>query len=245
MRALTALVKREFFAYFFSPLAYVVLTAFTLINGVLFYLIVRALNQPDTPRTAYMNLFFTNLFYWIFLMIMVSVISMRLVAEERKSGSIETLLTAPVTEATVIVGKFLGGFAFFLFLWSPTILYPVLLSRFGTVDFGPVASGYLGIALLGLLFMAAGTLGSTVTKNQIVAAILAFGLIILLFFPVVFKEFVFSQTARDTLSYISVTDHMDEFARGIIDTRRIVYVLTTSVFLLFLSTKALEANKGR
>jgi len=169
LKAFSAIVKREFFAYFVSPLAYVVLTAFLLIQGYTFYLIVLALNQPETPRTALMSLFFTSVFYWIFMMLVSAVVAMRLLSEERKTGSIETLLTAPVSEATVVAGKFAAGWCFFLFLWLPTVLYPVLLSRFGTLDWGPIASGYLGIALVGALFISAGTFASALTKNQIVA----------------------------------------------------------------------------
>ncbi len=165
MKPLVAIVKREFLAYFVSPLAYVILTAFLLINGYVFYLIVMALNAPETPRTALMSLFFTSVFYWIFMMIVSSVISMRLLSEERKSGSIESLLTAPVSEGTVVVGKFVGGWCFFLFLWLPTVLYPVLLSRYGSLDWGPIASGYLGIALIGALFIAAGTFASVADEE--------------------------------------------------------------------------------
>jgi ABC-2 type transport system permease protein len=245
LKAFSAIVKREFFSYFVSPLAYVVLTAFLLIQGYTFYLIVLALNQPETPRTALMSLFFTSVFYWIFMMLVSSVIAMRLLSEERKSGSIEALLTAPVSEATVVAGKFAAGWCFFLFLWLPTVLYPVLLSRFGTLDWGPIASGYLGIALVGALFIAAGTFASALTKNQIVAAIVGFVFILGVFIVGVFRDFVTDPALRDTLSYLNLLEHMDDFARGIVDTRRILYVASTVVFFLFLSTRALEANKGR
>ena len=156
MKALLAIVKREFFSYFVSPLAYVVLTAFLFINGYVFYAILLALNSPETPRTALMSLFFTNVFFWIYMMVIPSIISMRLLSEERKSGSLEALLTAPVSEATVVIGKFVGGWAFFLFLWLPTVAYPLMLSRFSSLDPGPIAAGYLGIALIGAMFIAAG-----------------------------------------------------------------------------------------
>jgi len=245
LKAFRAIVKREFFSYFVSPLAYVVLTAFLLIQGYTFYLIVLALNQPETPRTALMSLFFTSIFYWIFMMLVSSVIAMRLLSEERKTGSIEALLTAPVSEATVVAGKFTAGWCFFLFLWLPTVLYPVLLSRFGTLDWGPIASGYLGIALVGALFIAAGTFASALTKNQIVAAIVGFVFILGVFIVGVFRDFVTDPAMRDALSYLNLLEHMDDFSRGIVDTRRILYVVSTVVFFLFLSTRALEANKGR
>lgn len=246
MKALVAIVKREFLAYFFSPLAYVVLTGFLLLNGWVFWRILMALNSPETPRTGMMALFFSNVFYWIFIMILCSVISMRLLAEERKSGSIEALLTAPVTEATVVAGKFAGALLFFLFLWSPTVLYPILLSRYGAVDIGPIAAGYLGVLLIGALFLAAGTFASSLSKNQIVAAILAFLFIFVIFVIGLADELAQSgPAAREALSYLNLLEHMDEFSRGIVDTRRLVYVGSTVVFFLFLSSKALEANKGK
>ncbi len=245
MRALVAIIKREFFSYFVSPLAYVVLTAFLLINGYVFYLIVLALNAPDTPRTALMSLFFTNVFYWIFMMLVSSVVSMRLVSEERKSGSIESLLTAPVSEGTVVTGKFIGGWCFFLFLWLPTILYPILLARYGRLDWGPIAAGYLGIALMGALFISAGTFASSLTKNQIVAAIIGFVLILAIFLVGIFRDFVNDPRVREALTYLNLIEHMEDFARGIVDTRRIVYAVSVVVFFLFVSARTLEMNKGK
>jgi len=245
VRALVAIVKREFLSYFVSPLAYVILTAFLLVSGSVFVLLVNALNAPETPSTAMMSLYFTNVFQWIFLMIVSSVISMRLLSEERKTGSIESLLTAPVSEATVVVGKFIGGWCFFLFLFLPTLVYPLLLSRYGRFDIGPVAAGYLGIALVGALFLAAGTFASALTKNQIVAAIVAFAIILGSFLVGIFRDLLPSANLRDALSYLNILDHMDDFSRGIVDTRRLVYVGSTVVFFLFLATRALEVNKGK
>lgn len=245
MRALAAIVKREFLSYFFSPLAYVVLTAFLIFNGVTFRGILEALNGPEVPRNALMSLFFTNVFFWIFMMLVSSIIAMRLLSEERKSGSLEALLTAPVTEATVVAGKFIGGWLFFVFLWLPTIAYPIMLARHGRVELGPVAGGYLGIALIGALFVSAGTFASALTKNQIVAAIVGFVFIILIFFAGVFKDFATDPATREALTYLNLLEHMDDFSRGIVDTRRLVYVASSVVFFLFLSTRALETNKGK
>lgn len=245
MKALLAIVKREFFSYFVSPLAYVVLTAFLFINGYVFYAILLALNSPETPRTALMSLFFTNVFFWIYMMVIPSIISMRLLSEERKSGSLEALLTAPVSAATVVTGKFIGGWAFFLFLWLPTVAYPLMLSRFSSLDPGPIAAGYLGIALIGAMFIAAGTFASAITKNQIVAAIIGITFCLSIFLIGVFKDFVNDPAQREALSYLNLLEHMDDFAKGIVDTRRLVYVLSSVVFFLFLSTMTVEVNKGK
>lgn len=245
MRAFFAILKREFFSYFLSPLAYVVLTGFLIFNGITFRGILEALNSPDAPRNALMSLFFNNVFFWFFMMLVSCLISMRLISEERKSGSIETLLTAPVSEGSVVVAKFLAAWGFFLTLWAPTLLYPILLSRYGRVELGPVAGGYLGIALIGALFVSAGTFGSSLTKNQIAAAIIGFVFVISIVFVGVFESFANDPGVREALSYLNLLGHMDDFSRGIIDTRRLIYVISTVVFFLFLSTKSLEANKGR
>ena len=245
MKALLAIVKREFFSYFVSPLAYVVLTAFLFINGYVFYAILLALNSPETPRTALMSLFFTNVFFWIYMMVIPSIISMRLLSEERKSGSLEALLTAPVSEATVVIGKFAGAWGFFLFLCLPTVAYPLMLSRFSSLDPGPIAAGYLGIALIGAMFIAAGTFASAITKNQIVAAIIGISFCLTIFLIGVFKDFVNDPAQREALSYLNLLEHMDDFAKGIVDTRRLVYVLSSVVFFLFLSTVTVEVNKGK
>lgn len=245
MRAYLAIVKREFLAYFFSPLAYVVLTAFLLLNGITFRGILEALNGPDAPRNALMALFFNNVFFWFFMMLVSCLISMRLLSEERKSGSIEALLTAPVGEGTVVAAKFTAGWLFFLFLWLPTVAYPVLLARHGRVELGPVAAGYLGIALIGAIFVAAGTLGSALVKNQIAAAIIGFVIVLSMIFLGVFESFVNDPKTRETIQYLNLLSHMDDFSRGIVDTRRIIYAASSVVFFLFVSAKALEANKGK
>lgn len=245
LRPFSAIVKREFFAYFYSPLAYVILTAFLLFNGLTFGGILQFLNQPDQPRTNLMAVFFGTGFFWFFMFIVPSVIAMRLIAEERKAGSIEALLTAPVDESVVVAGKFAGAWLFFVFLWLPTLLYPALLARHGSVDPGPIAASYVGVFLIGALFLALGTFASALAKNQIVAAILGFLFIITAFFVGVFNSLITDPKLRDAFAYLNLMEHMDDFSRGIVDTRRIVYVVTAVVFFLFLSSKALEANKGK
>ena len=158
MRKLLALVQRELLAYFSSPLAYVVLTAFLFINGYVFYLIVAFLNDPRTQAMAPLKLIFGGtIFFWLFLLFVVPVITMRLLAEERRTGTLEVLLTSPVSEGQVVVGKFIAAFVFYLFLWLPTLVY-VCDPREPRQDrlrpgLGAATSG---IALLGVLFLSVG-----------------------------------------------------------------------------------------
>jgi ABC-2 type transport system permease protein len=245
VRKFVAIVAREWRAYFFSPLAYVILAAFLVMNGLIFYAIVSFLNAPNAPKGQALPYLFTNTYFWIFNLFVVPIVSMRLFAEERKSGTIEILLTSPVTETEAVLGKFTGALGFFLTLWAPTLLYVWILRSQTPIDLGPVASGYLAILLLGAYFLSVGTFASTLTKNQIVAAILAFGMLIPIFSAGLAQSMVVSPGARDALSYLNLWDHMDEFARGIVDTRRLVYYLSATAFFLFLSVVSLTAKKER
>jgi ABC-2 type transport system permease protein len=246
MRKLFALVERELLAYFSSPLAYVVLTAFLFINGYVFYLIVAFLNDPRTQAMAPLKLMFGGtIFFWLFLLFVVPVITMRLLAEERRSGTLEVLLTSPVSEGQVVAGKFIAAFVFYLFLWLPTWVYVWILAGHAKIDFGPVWAGYLGIALLGLLFLSVGTLTSALVRNQIIAAILAFAVLVVVFSIGLVENIATGAALKGALGYMNLWDHMDDFAKGIVDTRHIVYSLSLTGLFLFLATKALEASKGR
>ncbi|NOZ93420.1 MAG: ABC transporter permease subunit [Acidobacteria bacterium] len=247
MRKVLAIVRRELIAYFSSPLAYMVMTAFLLMQGYIFYLIVSFLNQPGTQAMTPLRLFFGGtIFFWLFLLFVVPVITMRLIAEELRSGTLEPLLTAPVTEGQVIAGKFLAALGFYVILWLPTIVYVLILKSHSAIDLGPVAAGYLGILLLGFLFLGVGTFASTLTNNQLIAAILAFAATVALFSVGLLEQLVVSSSFfKSALSYMNLWTQMDDFARGIVDTRHIVYQLSVGLLFLYLATKSLEWKKGR
>lgn len=246
MRKTLALIHRELVAYFSSPLAYVVLTAFLFFNGYVFWLIMAYLNDPRTQAMTPLKLFFGGtIFFWLFLLFVVPVITMRLIAEERRVGTLEVLLTAPVTEGQVVMGKFLAAFLFYLFLWLPTVVYVVILKQYAAIDLYKVASGYLGIALLGILFAAVGLFTSAFTRNQIVAAIFAFAVLVVLFSVGLMEQLATSPAVKGALGYMNLWDHMDDFARGLVDTRRIVYQLSLAGLFLFLAVKVVEARKWR
>ena len=137
MRKFFAIVGREWRAYFLSPLAYVILAAFLLMNGMIFSAIVTFLNTPGAPKGQALPFLFTNTYFWIFNLFVVPIITMRLFAEERKSGTIEILLTSPVSETTVVLGKFIGALGFFLTLWAPTLVYVWILRSQTPIDLGP------------------------------------------------------------------------------------------------------------
>jgi ABC-2 type transport system permease protein len=246
MRKSLALIQRELVAYFSSPLAYVVLTAFLFFNGYVFWLITAFLNDPRTQAMAPLKLMFGGtIFFWLFLLFVVPVITMRLLAEERRTGTLEVLLTAPISEGQVVIAKFVAALIFYLFLWLPTVVYVIILASHSSIDPGPVAAGYLGIALLGVLFASVGLLTSALTRNQIVAAIFAFAVLVVLFSIGLLEQLATAPALKSALSYMNLWDHMDDFSRGLVDTRHVVYDISLAGLFLFLATKALEARKWR
>lgn len=247
MGKVLAIVRRELIAYFSSPLAYIVLTAFLLMQGYIFYILVSFLNNPQTQAMTPLRLFFGGtVFFWLFLLFTVPVITMRLIAEERRSGTIEVLLTSPVSETQVVVGKFMAALMFYIALWLPTFLYVVILKQYSTIDLMPVASGYLGVFTMGFLFLAVGTFTSTLTDNQLIAAIIAFAFLILLFsIGLVEQLLVSSSMLRDAFGYMNLWAHMDDYAKGIVDTRHLIYEVSVGLLFLFLATKTLEVKKWR
>lgn len=246
MRGVLANFSREFRAFFFSPLAYIVAALLLLVNGVVFWLIVSYLNDPRAQIGAPLELFFgQTVYFWLVLLFVAPVLTMRLLSEERRSGTIEVLMTAPVTEGQVVVGKYLASLVFYVFLWLPTLAYPALLSYYSEVDWGPVAAGYVGVVGIGALFLAVGVMASSLTRSQLVAAILTFALLIPLFTFGLLENLFNSPALREAFSYLNLWQHMEEFGKGIVDTRRLVYYLSTTVLLLFFSARALEAKKWR
>jgi ABC-2 type transport system permease protein len=234
VRSLIAILKRELRAYFFAPLAYVVAALLLLVNGAVFWLIVSYLNDPRAGIGAPLELFFgQTVFFWLVLLFVAPVVTMRLLSEERRSGTIEVLMTAPVTETMVVVGKYLAALIFYLFLWLPTVVY------------GPVAAGYVGIVGIGALLLAAGVLASALSRSQLVAAVLTFAIAGPLF-AVGFLEFLFTgDLLKEVFAYLSLPRHMEDFSRGIVDSRRLVYYVSVSALFLFLAARALAVKKWR
>lgn len=246
MRAVLAGLGRELRAYFYSPLAYAVLTFILLVNGYVFWLLVSYLNNPAAGIGAPLELFFgQTIFFWLVLLFVAPVLTMRLISEERRSGTIEVLMTAPVSEGQVVLGKFLAALLFYAFLWSPSLIYVALIARHSPVDWGPVAAGYVGILGIGALFLSVGVLGSAFSRNQIVAAVSTFAVLVLLFTFGLLSDLVNTPVLKEAFSYLNLWQHMGEFARGIVDTRRLVYYGSATFLFLFLAARTLEARKWR
>jgi len=246
MRGILANLNREFRAYFFSPLAYIVAALLLVINGVVFWLIVSYLNDPRATIGAPLQLFFgQTFFFWLVIVFVSAVLTMRLLSEERRSGTIEVLMTAPVTEDQVVIGKFLAALGFYVFLWLPTLAYPILLAYYSEVDWGPVATGYIGIVGIGSLFLATGILASALTRSQLIAAVITFAVLVFMIIVGFLDNLFTDDSWRQLLGYLNLMQHMDDFGKGVVDTRRLVYYVSATVLLLFLSARALEAKKWR
>lgn len=248
MSAALIIAKREIFSFFVSPIAYVVITAWLLWSGVVFWVLMSFVAGQGVAQAASQNpisLVFggTTLFY-IPLLVFVPIMTMRLVAEERRTGTIELLLTAPVRDFEVVLGKYLAALVFWFAMWVPTLMYVWLISRYGDVDLGAVGASYLGIFGIGLYYMAVGVLMSALSRNQIVAAILTF-ITLGAFFMFGVLEFVFQDSEyKDIFSYASIWGHMEAFSKGLVDTRFLVFDVTIAVVALYFAVRAVSSRRG-
>jgi ABC-2 type transport system permease protein len=250
MKKFYALLDREVKSYFHSPIAYIVLVFFLLVSGVDFYFQVSFMNQRPASYTVE-EAFFNSVFFWFAFVLIFPLITMRLFAEEFKLGTIEPLMTAPVRDLQVVLAKFFGALVFYIVLWIPTLIYFVIFEK---VTHQPAANSagaywgsYLMLLLLGMFYLSVGCLASVVTKNQIVAAIISFSGITLLFFVGLIQFILLdvSSGMRDALGYFSAIEHMGTFSRGIIDTRPIVLYLSLTAFVLMLTYQAFQSRKWR
>ena len=237
MRTAQAVAWKEIQVYFSSPTAYIVGMTFLAISGFFF---ARDLSN-DFP-IASLSTFFQGAI--IILILMAPVLTMRLLAEEQKLGTIELLLTSPVRDWEVVVGKYMASLVFLVGTVTLTLYYTILLFVFADPDPGPIYAGYLGLALYGAASLSIGVLCSTLTSNQIVAAVVALGILLLLYFADLASGAV-GGGASTFVGEIGLKSHFDDFERGIIDTKHIVYFLSITAFFLFLSIRALESRRWR
>ena len=247
MNAIFSIAKREVFAFFVSPIAYVVLTVWLLFFGIVFYILALVFAQQPGAETNLLTAFFggTTLFY-LPLLVFAPVLTMRLLAEERASGTIEPLLTAPVSELQVVLGKYLAALTFWLVLWAPTLSYVWLVARSGehAVDWGSIGATYLGLFSVGLLYMAVGLLMSAVARNQIVAALLTFLVLGGLFVVGLAGYANVGDEMRAVFEYVGLWTQMSGFAKGIVDTRYLVYDASVAAVSLFLAVRALQTERS-
>ena len=230
----SAICRKEVKSYFASPSAYIVIAVFLLIAGWFFTLNLFKENLA-TLRSIFDILPFL-------LVIFAPAMSMRLISEERKSGTMELLVTMPVRDFDVIFGKFLAALTLFLVSLAFTLFYPFTVIVLGHAELGPIFAGYFGLILLGGGYLAIGVLGSALTENQIVAFILSFAMAGV-FAILVFSSQVMPGVIADIAQYMSTTYHFQNIARGVIDSRDVLYYLSLIFLSLLLASRAVAQRK--
>ena len=236
MRATWTIAKRELASYFQSPIAYIVLSVFMILTGFFFF------DRFFQVRIAKMDAFFSNL--PLMFLFFGPALAMRLLAEERGTGTIELLLTMPVRDWEVVLGKYLAALGLLVVGLLGTVPFAITIGKLGNLDVGPVITGYLGAVLLGGLYLAAGLFASALTRNQVVAFVIGLLICFGLFVVEWFVDRAGSTGGR-FLQYISPQFHFDVLVRGVVEPRGLLYFVSAiGVFLLY-SVQVLEARKWR
>lgn len=243
MKGFWPIFKRELFALFVTPLAWVLISTFLFVQGVHFFLLVSQFaGQVDVNEGGPVQAFFgkTILFYLPSLFV-CPLLTMRLFAEERRSGTIEALLTTPVGTTGVVLAKYAAALVTYAAMWAPTALYIVLISRTGETDWKVVGASYLGVLGVGAGYLAIGTMTSALTQSQLTAAVLSAMAVIGLFMIGIGEFVVEAGPLHDVCAYVSVWSQMGDFSQGIIDLRRVVLDVTVTALPLFITVRAVDA----
>jgi ABC-2 type transport system permease protein len=253
MRNIVTIARKELQAYFASPIAYVVIGFFALLYGYFFYTLLWYFErqsmqvQPGSGQTMNLNQMLIGPVFMnvsVIVLFVMPMITMRTYAEEKRSGTMELLLTSPLTDLQIILGKFFGAFGLYVVMLAVTTIHMALLFVYGSPEWKPLATGYLGILLMGGCFISAGLLISSLTKNQIVAGMVTFAVFLLLWVINWIGQSL-GPTGQAIVTHLSITDHLDDFARGIIDTKHLVYYLSFIVFGLFLTARSVDSERWR
>lgn len=236
MGTIWAIGKREFASFFNSAIAYFAITIFLFALGALFFWQEEFIEQGQ----ATMRPFF-EWAPWLFIGLLPA-ISMRLIAEEKRTGSLEMLITMPIRDIELMLGKLLGSVLFLMVTLALTLAYPLAIRAYGSLDMGPVVGGYVGLLLVGTAFLALGLMASSWTRNQIVAFLLG-AMLCGLLYGLDKLIGVFSESWRDAIATLSMRDHFETIAKGVLDTRGIVYYLSITVLSVVVGTYSLESRR--
>jgi len=230
---MNAIMKKELKSYFSSPIAYIVITIFLVFTGFFFFKDFFYFNQAEMR----------NLFQLMPLMLcfVIPAVTMRLLSEERQSGSFEILMTLPVSSWDIVLGKFFAGTIFSAVMVSPTIIYLVTVVLTGSPDFGPVIGGYAGVLLLSAVYTSIGLLASSFTRNQIVSFISAWAACFSLW--LIDKALIFLPSKLGFISYLGTDHHFQNIAKGLIDSRDIIYFISICALSLMFTVKVIEERR--
>ena len=238
MRNTLTIARREIGSYFNSPIAYIVIAVFLLLDSFLFFSALFVQGQADLREL------FAGFWPTLLVAVFAPAITMRLIAEERQSGTLELLITMPVSDWQVVLGKFLGAIALFGVAVGLMVIYGITVSLLGPLDKGPAIGGYLGLSLLGATFIAIGLMASSWTRSQIVAFILALLLCLGLWLIGKIVPF-FPRPLQPVMEFLGIDSHIANTARGIVDTRDLVYYASVIGGCLLLAQQSLESRKWR
>jgi ABC-2 type transport system permease protein len=253
VRNILAISGKELRSYFASPIAYIIIGLFALLFGWFFYVYLHVFVQ-QSQRMGMMGGGNVNVNEQmirgvlqnaaVIILFVMPMITMRTYSEEKRSGTIELLLTSPLTDFEIIFGKFLGAMGLYCAMLLVTLIDVAILFRLGNPEWRPVAAGYLGLLLMGGCFISVGLLISSLTKNQIVAGFMTFAVFLMLW-VINWLADSSGPTGQAVLSFLSITDHFDDFTKGIIDTKHLTYYLSFITFGLFLTAKSVDSERWR
>lgn len=253
MTNILAIVRKEWRGYFASPVGYVVIGMYALVFGYFYtvylsWFLRQSMQGPqmgggpmNVNQQMIRGVFDNSMVIFLFV---VPLITMRAYAEEKRSGTIELLMTSPITDFQIVVGKFLGAMSLYGAMLGITLIHIAVLFAYGNPEWKPILTGYLGLVLLGGCFVSVGLFFSSLTKNQIVAGMFTFVVLLLLWVIGWIGNFT-GPTVERLTSYLSLTSHVDDFLRGVIDSQHIVYYLSFITFGLFLTAKAVDSERWR
>ncbi|HET9834405.1 MAG TPA: ABC transporter permease [Vicinamibacterales bacterium] len=253
MRNILAIAQKELRAYFASPIAYIVIGFFALLYGIFFvailnYFVSASMQAGLTGGAQSMNVnqqlvrpLLQNVA--VVVLFMLPMVTMRTYAEEKRSGTIELLLTSPITDFQIVMGKFFGAMALYCAMLAVTLFHLAVLYMYGRPEWKPILTSYVGLLLFGGSFVALGLFVSSLSKNQIVAGAVTFALSLMLW---IITWLNFGASASDkVLGYLSIIDHLDDFSKGVIDTTHVIYYLSFITFGLFLTAKSVDSERWR
>jgi ABC-2 type transport system permease protein len=241
MQNILVIAKRELNSYFVSPIAYVAIAVYLVVAGFIFWLEITSMALGGAPPSL-QGQFSTMAFLWL---IFAPPLTMRLLAEEQRMGTLEILLTSPVRDWEVVLGKFAASLGVLLLTIVITLAYGLILMSYGNPDLGPMAAGYLGLFLTGGALLSIGVLASAVTQNQVVAAVFAFVINLLLWVISAAGQAASSSTVTQVLNQLGFFEHTLNFWRGVIDTNDIVYFVSVMALTLFIAARVLETRRWR
>jgi ABC-2 type transport system permease protein len=252
MRNILAITQKELKSYFASPIAYIVIGFFAFFYGYFFtvmvqYFVRQSMSQMGGPQSLNVNQDMLRPVLQnvtVVMLFLLPAVTMRTFTEERRSGTIELLMTSPLTDLQIIMGKFFGALSLYATMLAVTLIHIGVLFIYGSPEWRPIFTSYLGLILLGGSFLSVGLFISTLTSNQIVSYVLTFSVFLLLWI-IGWIGSISSGTITDVTSYLSIIEHFDDFSKGVVDTTHVIYYLSLISFGLFLTAKSVDTERWR